>query len=200
MKRWFLRIFRRFNELSTDSSKEFPKKVIDLEQFDDVFIITNKKVYKAWVMKRTSRLLQIFIWESKKEVIINTIGQANSSVIPSNFEIQIDVDVNVLYEMIDRASLLTSDKDKNTIKLMLNKNELVILSNSPEIGKVEEKLSLVTDKEIDISFSSKYMMEALRSFEAETVTICMNNDISPIVIKSTDDNNLVQLLLPIKTY
>lgn len=33
-------------------------------------------------MKRTSRLLQIFIWESKKEVIINTIGQANSSVIP----------------------------------------------------------------------------------------------------------------------
>lgn len=31
-------------------------------------------------MKRTSRLLQIFIWESKKEVIINTIGQANSSV------------------------------------------------------------------------------------------------------------------------
>ena len=83
---------------------------------------------------------------------------------------------------------------------MLNKNELVILSNSPEIGKVEEKLSLITDKEIDISFSSKYMMEALRSFEAEMVTICMNNDISPIVIKSTDENNLVQLLLPIKTY
>ena len=81
MKRWFLRIFRRFNEPSTDSSKEFPKKVIDLEQFDDVFIITNKKVYKAWVMKRTSRLLQIFIWESKKEVIINIIGQTDSSVI-----------------------------------------------------------------------------------------------------------------------
>ena len=95
---------------------------------------------------------------------------------------------------------LTSEKDKNTIKIMLNKNELVILSNSPEIGKVEEKLSLITDKEIDISFSSKYMMEALRSFEAEMVTICMNNDISPIVIKSTDENNLVQLLLPIKTY
>lgn len=33
-------------------------------------------------MKRTSRLLQIFIWETKKEVIINTIGQANSSIIP----------------------------------------------------------------------------------------------------------------------
>lgn len=81
MKRWFLRIFRRFNEPSTDSSKEFPKKVIDLEQFDDVFIITNKKVYKAWIMKKTSRLLQIFIWDLKKEVIINIIGQTDSSVI-----------------------------------------------------------------------------------------------------------------------
>ena len=81
MKRWFLRIFRRFNEPSTDSSKEFPKKVIDLEQFDDVFIITNKRVYKAWIMKKTSRLLQIFIWDLKKEVIINIIGQTDSSVI-----------------------------------------------------------------------------------------------------------------------
>ena len=33
----------------------------------------------------------------------------------------------------------------------MGKNELVILSNSPEIGKVEEKLSLVTDKAILIS-------------------------------------------------
>ena len=53
--------------------KNFLKKIVDLEQFDDVFIVTNRKVYKAWVMKRTSRLLQIFIWESKKEVIINTM-------------------------------------------------------------------------------------------------------------------------------
>lgn len=162
-------------------------KIIDDNGEIEMHLFNNKVLFKYKNILFQSRLL-------------SGTYPTNSSVIPSNFEIQIDVDVNVLYEMIDRASLLTSDKDKNTIKLMLNKNELVILSNSPEIGKVEEKLSLVTDKEIDISFSSKYMMEALRSFEAETITICMNNDISPIVIKSTDDNNLVQLLLPIKTY
>lgn len=32
-------------------------------------------------MKKTSRLLQIFIWDLKKEVIINIIGQTDSSVI-----------------------------------------------------------------------------------------------------------------------
>lgn len=162
-------------------------KIIDDNGEIEMHLFNNKVLFKYKNILFQSRLL-------------SGTYPTNSSVIPSNFEIQIDVDVNVLYEMIDRASLLTSDKDKNTIKLMLNKNELVILSNSPEIGKVEEKLSLITDKEIDISFSSKYMMEALRSFETEMVTICMNNDISPIVIKSTDENNLVQLLLPIKTY
>ena len=55
----------------------------------------------------------------------------------------------------------------------LGKNELVILSNSPEIGKVEEKLSLVTDKEIDISFSSKYMLEAIKSFNSEKIHLLM---------------------------
>lgn len=42
---------------------------------------------------------------------------------------------NDLYNMIDRASLLTSDREKNTIKLSLKGNELMISSNSPEIGK-----------------------------------------------------------------
>ncbi|UKI27327.1 MAG: hypothetical protein L6V91_01350 [Bacilli bacterium] len=41
--------------------------------------------------------------------------------------------------MIDRASLLTSDREKNTIKLSLNGNELMISSNSPEIGKSRGK-------------------------------------------------------------
>ena len=81
MKRWLLKVFERFNKVTENTEESF-KKVANLEQFNDVFIITNKRVYKAWIMKKTSRLLQIFIWESKKEVIINTIGQANSSVIP----------------------------------------------------------------------------------------------------------------------
>ena len=75
--------------------------------------------------------------------------------------------------MIDRASLLTSDKDKNTIKLILENKILTIFSNSPEIGKVEEKMNVDNDNFIDISFSSKYMLEALRSFKSDKILINM---------------------------
>ena len=105
-----------------------------------------------------------------------------------------------LYDMIDRASLLTSDKDKNTIKLTLKNKELMISSNSPEIGKVEEKINIENEGEISISFSSKYMLEAIKSFNSDKIHILMNNDNSPIIIKSDEEKTLIQLVLPIKTY
>ena len=54
--------------------------------------------------------------------------------------------------------------------------------------------------EISISFSSKYMLDCIKSFETESITLYMNNDNSPIIIKSNEDDSLIQLVLPIKTY
>ena len=63
---------------------------------------------------------------------------------------------------------------------------------------------MVVDKNnkenIKISFSAKYMMEALRSFNTETVSIHFVGDIKPILIKSNEDESLTQLVLPIRTY
>ena len=83
-----------------------------------------------------------------------------------------------------------------------NVNILNISSFSSEIGKVEDKLTITknTDKDIAISFSAKYMMEALRALTEEEILILLNNDSSPIIIKSVNDESLIQLILPIKTY
>ena len=132
--------------------------------------------------------------------LISGTYPVSSNIIPNDFRIDIECNYSDLYDMIDRASLLTSDKDKNTIKLTLKNKELIISSNSPEIGKVEEKVAIDNDGEISISFSSKYMLEAIKSFNSEKVHILMNNDNSPIIVKSDEEVSLVQLVLPIKTY
>lgn len=132
--------------------------------------------------------------------LISGTYPVSSNIIPNDFNIDIECNYDELYDMIDRASLLTSDKDKNTIKLLLKNRELIISSNSPEIGKVEEKVAIDNDGEISISFSSKYMLEAIKSFNSEKIHILMNNDNSPIIIKSDEELSLVQLVLPIKTY
>jgi len=79
---------------------------------------------------------------------------------------------------------------------------MIIESFASEIGKVEEKIPVELSKEssIEISFSAKYMLEALKTIKDDEILILLNSDIKPIIIKSVKDESLIQLILPIKTY
>lgn len=123
-------------------------------------------------------------------------------LIPASFELEVKANANEFYNVIDRAALLTSEKDKNIVKFECVGNEVIVSSNSPEIGRVEEKMSVEKNAETDIkiAFSSKFMMDALRTVESLDVVLCFNNDVNPIIIKDDEDKTLLQLILPIKTY
>ena len=165
---------------------ELSKMLDDEDSSLEIHLFSNKVLFKYGNMVFLSRLL-------------SGTYPTTSNIIPKDFNIELECSFDDLFNMIDRASLLTSDREKNTIKLSLNKNELMISSNSPEIGKVEEKITVESDKFINISFSSKFMLDAIKSFNKDKIIICMNNDSSPIVIKNSEDTSLVQLVLPIKT-
>ena len=134
--------------------------------------------------------------------LLNGTFPDTSRLIPNEFKFEISANLEELYEVIDRASLLTSEKEKNVIKFETNGNILTISSNTPEIGRVEEKLSINknTTENISIAFSSKYMMDALKTISSNNVKILLNTNISPIILNNEDDSNLIELLLPIKTY
>ena len=70
------------------------------------------------------------------------------------------------------------------------------------MGKVEEKMMVEnqTENQIKISYSAKYMLEALKMFNNENIYVLMNSEISPIILKEVDNEEFVQLILPMKTY
>ena len=43
-------------------------------------------------------------------------------------------------------------------------------------------------------------MEALKTFETEDIEIFFNSEIKPIIIKNIENEDLIQLILPIRTY
>jgi len=124
-----------------------------------------------------------------------------SNLIPTEFAIMLNANLNEYNSSIIRAALLTSSRDKNIIKMHLSKN-LLTISSTAEQGSSNEKLVVEsnTDEDFDISFSARYMLEALKTFKDEQILILLNGDTKPIVIKSVDDESLIQLILPIKTY
>ncbi len=175
--------------IPTKNLVELVRMINDDENNISIHIFNNKVIFKFDTIVLMSRL-------------INGNYPDTSKLIPDEFEIQLSTRLNDFYNSIDRASLLTNEADKNTIKLESNKDIVVISSNIPEIGNVEEKLEVknIKNTDIKISFSSKYMMDALKSLDCEEIELLFNSDIKPIIIKNPDSDNLIQLILPIRTY
>ena len=146
----------------------------------------------------------LFVYKNIKfqSRLINGTYPNTSNLIPNEQFLIISTKLNDLYNVIDRVSILTSDKEKNTVTLETNGNILTLKSSSQEIGRVEEKMEIEknNNEDIRISFSAKYMMEALKSFSTETVEIHFVGEVKPILVRSSDDETLTQLVLPIRTY
>lgn len=125
-----------------------------------------------------------------------------SKLIPNEFEIEILVDSKALVSTIDRASILSRDKTKNVVKLQLDNDTAIISSNSPEVGKIEESIFVESVKpgSLDISFSARFVREAILSQDCEKVLLKFNGEMKPIIIVNPEDKSSTQLVLPVRTY
>ena len=168
---------------------EFTRIIDDSDEMIEIHIFNNKILFKYQNLLFQSRL-------------INGTYPNTSNLLPKDYLVKLHFNINQFYDVADRVSILTSDKDKNTVTLETDGNNLIMKSSSAEIGRVEEKMTITKDQDIDVkvSFSSKYMMDALKSFNTETVELHFVGEIKPILLKSEEDESLTQLVLPIRTY
>lgn len=175
--------------IPTKNLYELVKLFNDEEGDLELHIFNNKVIFKFNSIIMMSRL-------------VNGTYPDTSKLIPTSFSITMEVKLDDLYNAIDRASLLTNESDKNTIKLETSENCIKLSSNIPEIGNVEETVGLNNniDEEFRIAFSSRYMMDALRSFEGDEVELLFNGEVKPIIVKEKGNDDLIQLILPIRTY
>lgn len=200
--------------IATDSYRLAKKNIkLDVPSEEEInIVIPGKNIMELDKIIQEDEAVEMHVFSNK--VLFkykNIIFQSNllsgtypntSNLIPSDFSIIVNTKLNNYYSAIDRAALLTQSKDKNIVKMRIKNSQMIINSFASEIGKVEEKLDVETkeDANIDISFSAKYMLDALKTLKDEEILILLNGEVKPIVIKSMTDESLIQLILPIKTY
>ncbi len=127
-----------------------------------------------------------------------------SKLIPKEFPVRVKFNKEQLLTAIERASLLSSRDGNNAIvKLTMRQDDVVeISSNSPEIGRVLEivyPVDEVVGSPIKIAFSSKYFIDALKVFNSSEVTVNFTGEIRPFIIQGEYDEDMLQLILPMKT-
>jgi len=108
-----------------------------------------------------------------------------------------------LFQAIDRASLVAREERNNIVQFTsLEGNVVEISSSSPEIGKVEEEIqtTLIEGEELRISFSAKYMMDALKAVGGHDVKVQFTGAMRPFILNSVHDDSVLQLIVPVRTY
>lgn len=126
-----------------------------------------------------------------------------SRLIPSENKTDVIVNTKDFLHAIDRASLLAREGRNNVVRFATLENKVVeISSNTPEVGKVIEELlaQSIDGEELKISFSAKYVMDALKTLEGHEIKISFTGAMRPFVIRPLNDDSLLQLILPVRTY
>jgi DNA polymerase III subunit beta len=126
-----------------------------------------------------------------------------SRLIPDDYKTTVTINGKALLQAIDRASLLAREDRNNVVRFETLENDTIeISSNSPEIGKVEEQIQVETleGETLKISFSAKYMMEALKAIDGQDVIVEFTGAMRPFILRSVADDAILQLILPVRTY
>lgn len=172
------------------SLNELNKILDDTEETVEINVTNNQILFRTKHLSFLSRLLDGNYPET-------------SRLIPEERKTRIVVNTKELLNTIDRASLLAREERNNVVKLTTQGTSIVeITSNSPEVGNVHEEIVVETieGEELKISFSSKYMMDALKSMEYDEVIIDFTGAMRPFVIIPKEDDSILQLILPVRTY
>ncbi len=132
-----------------------------------------------------------------------------SRLIPSEFPITINFNKDELIDAVERVSLLSprdKEKDKeitfSIIKLSIKKDRVIEISTTnASVGDAKEELiptNIEASNPLAIGFSSRYLLEALRSFVSTEVSLNLSGEIRPFILRGDKDANLTQLILPVR--
>ena len=121
-------------------------------------------------------------------------------LIPNEFAYELVIDARTLLNAINRASFIKND-GVSIIKMELTSGEIIISSKSGDIGSVETIVpDSYTGGNLSIAFKGQYVYDAIRVLGALKIKVQFGGTMKPFIITSLDDEDVLQLVLPIKTY
>lgn len=205
----------RLHFVATDSHR-LASREVDIQdaavQFENV-VVPGKSLHELnKILSDTDELIQISVtnnqifFRTKNINFLSRLLDGNypetDRLIPTQSKTKIKMKTKELLHTIDRASLLAKDEKNNVVRLSTEGNMIEISSNSPEIGNVVENISAISmeGEELKISFSSKYVMDALRAIEYDEITIDFTGAMRPFIIRPVEDDSILQLILPVRTF
>ncbi len=117
-------------------------------------------------------------------------------MLSSDYETKVVINRRELIDCIDRGTLLVKDNDKKPIIINIEDQNMEFKINST-IGSMNEELEIEkSGNDLMIGFNPKFLLEALRVIDDESVSLYFMNAKAPCFIRD-DENKYIYLILPV---
>lgn len=172
--------------INAQTLNEINKILIDSEESDIDFRVGDKK---AVITLRDTRIVTRLL---DGEFI------SYREIIPQELTTTMVIERRQLQESLERASLMAREGKNNLVRFEITENLLTIYSDSEE-GRVREEV--IMDKEgedLQIGFNSKYILDALKAIDDESIVMSFFKPTTPCLIKPLQGEQYKYLILPVR--
>jgi DNA polymerase III subunit beta len=122
-----------------------------------------------------------------------------SNIIPNKTSFSLKTKREDLFDAVRRIKIMSNEKS-NAIRVKLTEDEMIVGANNPALGNAVEKLNVeYTGKEMETGLNARYLIDTLNIFDdGDDVILEFNNEISPVLIRSSNMDNFLGIVMPLK--
>ncbi len=118
--------------------------------------------------------------------------------IPKTNVYKCKANTKTILDCLDRVSLLINDKQHSPVKLKLTKDKIEVNCRTP-LGRLLESIAVESEGEdLEIGFNNKLLLDAFKNINSSEVTLDLMGNLSPLVIRPVEKENLLCLVLPVR--
>lgn len=114
----------------------------------------------------------------------------------SDYDTKLTVNKKEMLSCIDRTTMLIRESDKKPIIINITDNNMEVKLNSSYGSMKEELLVEKKGKDIMIGFNPRFLIDALRVIDDDTINVYMINPKAPCFIKD-EKESYIYLILPV---
>jgi len=120
------------------------------------------------------------------------------AVVPKEYRAIITAETEEFLNACDRASLVARE-GAQMIMLKFEEGRVRVNSQTPEVGSVQEEVAANTSGEpLDVAFSARYLIEALRTIDTEQFILEVSGPASPARLRPVGRDDAFHIILPIR--
>ncbi|MBN1254079.1 MAG: DNA polymerase III subunit beta [Deltaproteobacteria bacterium] len=119
-------------------------------------------------------------------------------VIPGANKKQVIIDRREFIGALRRAQVIASEKGEG-VKFFIQEESMEIKTGGPDVGNVHEEIKVIYNgKPIEVSFNARYLLDVLNNIDTEKITVNLNEELSPGLIKPMDREDYLYVIMPMR--